>query len=195
MLLPSLAIILLSVVTLYSAIVSFRQKPEGENGSWIFPDGTKAPVRIFVGIATLLLLIGMGAWFRTNAPNNDITKGAPRSWRFLIPEGYTGWVHVEFEIPGAPALPAEDGQIVLKIPPSGTLKTSSPEQYGWARDNYFYYSNNGVRPISDSGPEKLIWGKLNGQASGTSGKRAYEEFFVGTEQQFRSQIEEPKPKN
>ena len=121
-------------------------------------------------------------------PNNDITKGAPRSWRFLIPEGYTGWVRVEFEIPGAPPLPAEDGQIVLKIPPSGTLKTSSPEQYGWARDNYFYYSNNGVRPISDSGPGKLIWGKINGQASGTSGKRAYEEFFVGTEQQFEVRL-------
>jgi hypothetical protein len=195
MLIPSLAIILLVVVTLYSAIVSFRQRPEGESASWIFPDRTKAPVRIFVGIATLLLLVGIGAWFRTNAPSIDSTKSAPRSWRFLIPEGYTGWVHVEFEIPGAPALPAEDGQTVLKIPASGTLKTSSPEQYGWARDNYFFYSNDGVRPIADSGPERLIWGKLNGQASGSSGKRAYEEFFVGTEQQFRSQIDGTKSKN
>jgi len=100
MLISSLAIILLVVVTLYSAIVSFRQRPEGESASWIFPDRTKAPVRIFVGIATLLLLVGIGAWFRTNAPSIDSTKSAPRSWRFLIPEGYTGWVHVEFEIPG-----------------------------------------------------------------------------------------------
>ena len=128
-------------------------------------------------------------------PTTTSPRGAPRSWRFRIPEGYTGWVHVEFEIPGAPALPAEDGQIVLKIPPSGTLKTSSPEQYGWARTTIFTTSIIVLLYSQIPVPEKLIWGKLNGQASGTSGKRAYEEFFVGTEQQFRSQIEEPKPKN
>ena len=85
--------------------------------------------RIFVGVATLLLAIGLGAWFSIDASRNS----APRSFRFLIPEGYRGWVRVEFEIPGAPPLPTEAGQTVIKIPPSGLLRTSSPEQYGWAR--------------------------------------------------------------
>jgi hypothetical protein len=104
-------------------------------------------------------------------------------------------VHVEFETPGAPPLPQEAGQTVVKIPPSGALKTSSPEQYGWARDSYTFYSSTGQRPIPDSGAGKLIWGKINGEASGSSGKRTYEEFFVGTQQQFKDQVEGTKPKD
>jgi hypothetical protein len=42
-----------------------------------------------------------------------------------------------------------------------------------------------VRPIPKSGPGRLIWGKINGEETGAYGKRKYEQFFVGTEQQFR----------
>jgi hypothetical protein len=75
------------------------------------------------------------------------------------------------------------------------LKTSSPEQYGWARDAYAFYSSAGRRPIPDSGADRLIWGKINGEASGVSGQRKYEEFFVGTQQQFKDQVEGTKPKS
>jgi hypothetical protein len=85
-------------------------------------------------------------------------------------------------------LPVEAGKTVLIIPPSGVLETSSPEQYGWAKDEYFFYSSTGSRRLTDSGPQRLIWGKINGEASGTSGKRKYEEFFVGNQQQFKEQI-------
>ena len=44
-----------------------------------------------------------------------------------------------------------------------------------------------TRSISDAGPNCLIWGKINGEATGSSGKRKYEEFFVGTQQQFKNQ--------
>jgi uncharacterized protein DUF6843 len=161
------------------ASVSFRQKPEGAATSLIFPDGAKRPSRILVGIATLIVVIGLGVWFSISARNS-----APRSLRFLIPEGYSGWVRVEFEIVGAPPLPQDGGQTVVKIPSSGSLKTSSPEQYGWAKDSYAFYSSNDVRPPPDSGAGRLIWGKINGEASGSSGKRKYEEFFVGTQQQI-----------
>ena len=192
MILPYLAAVLLTLATAYSAVVSFRQKPEAGSAesSWIFPEGAKRPTRIFIGIATLLLLIALGAWFRISARNST-----PRSMRFLIPEGYSGWVRIEFEVSGAPALPEEAGQPLLRIPPSGTLRTSSPEQYGRVNNSYGFYSSAGVRPIPDSGPGKLIWGKINGEASGASGKRKYEEFFVGTQQQFKGQIEGAKPKD
>jgi hypothetical protein len=52
-----------------------------------------------------------------------------------------------------------------------------------------------VRPIPDSGAGRLIWGKINGEASSSSGKRKYEEFFVGTQQQFKDQVEGTKPKD
>src|ERR1700733_13691908 len=204
MLLPYLAIVLLVLVTVYSAVVSFRGKPEGGNAgsNWVFPDRTRRPARIFIGIATFIFVIGLvfglGAWFKMNVAGTHAPSSTPRSWRFLIPEGYSGWGHVEFEIPGAPPLPEEAGQTLLKLPPSGSLETSSSEQYGWARDIYIFYSSQGVRPIPDSGPGGLIWGKLNGEKSVASGKRKYEEFFVGTEKQFKDQIEaEPKdsPRN
>lgn len=43
--------------------------------------------------------------------------------------------------------------------------------------------------------DRLVWGKINGEASGSSGKRKYEEFFVGTQQQFEDQVEGTKIKD
>ncbi|MGA8501069.1 MAG: hypothetical protein WB683_05945 [Candidatus Sulfotelmatobacter sp.] len=178
---PYIAIALLVFATVYSAIVSFRQ-PVNHKRRWIFPDAASGSTRIFVGALTIALLTGFGWWLRTNAQNST-----PRSSRFLIPEAYTGWVRIEFEVQGAPPLPMEGGQYVLKIPSDGLLRTSSAEQYGWAKDHYYYYSAQGVRALPDSGPTELIWSKINGEESGVSGKRNYEEFFVGNAQQFRDQ--------
>jgi hypothetical protein len=135
-----------------------------------------------VDIATLAIVVGLVAWLGLSTP-----KSTRRASRFLIPEGYTGWVRVEFEVQGAPPLPEEAGQNVLRIPPNGLLRTSSPEQYGWARDAYYFYSSAGLRQLPDSGSQSLIWGKINGEASGSSGRQKYEEFFVGTNQQFKNQ--------
>jgi hypothetical protein len=85
---------------------------------------------------------------------------------------------------------------VLKIPPSGLLRTSSPAPLG-TTDYYYFYSGSALRPVPDSGHGRLIWGKINGEASGASGKRKYEEFFMGTEQQFKERAGEqtigPRP--
>lgn len=190
MILPYLAAVLLALATVYSAIVSFREKPQGAASTVIFPDGARRPARILVLIATLIVVIGLGVWFSINTRSST-----PRSLQFLIPEGYSGWVRVEFEIPGAPPLPQEAGLTVVKIPPSGALQTSSPEQYGWAKDSYAFYSSAGQRPIPDSGEGRLIWGEINGESSGSSGKRTYEEFFVGTQQQFKDQVDATRPKD
>jgi uncharacterized protein DUF6843 len=179
MILPYLAIALLAVATAYSAIVSFREA-KGER-SWIFPQAASRLAQFCIGVFTLLLSIA-ALWLGTSGRNST-----HRSSRFVIPEGYTGWIRIEFEVQGAPPLPMEGGQYVIKIPPSGTLQTSSPEQYGWADDRYDYYSAQGTRPLPDSGPAGLIWGKLNGEKAGASGTRKYEEFFVGTQQQFKDQ--------
>ncbi len=182
MILPYLASALLILVTAYSFLASFRQKPEAGAPSWFFPARTRRPMRIFMSLATFALAIGLVTWFILSS--RDTT---PRSLRFLIPEGYNGWVRVEFEVSGAPALLSEAGQTVLKIPATGMLRTSSPEQYGWANDCYYFYSNAGSRPLPDSGSRRLIWGRINGEAVGSSGKRKYEEFFVGTSQEFQDQ--------
>ncbi len=182
MILPYVAIALLVFATLYSAIVSFRQ-PVNHKQRWIFPDAASRSTRIFVGALTITLLTGFAWWLHVSAQNST-----HRSSRFLIPEGYTGWVRIEFEVQGTPPLPMESAQYVLKIPLDGVLRTSSVEQYGWAKDQYYYYSAQGVRALPDSGPAELIWGKINAEESGVSGKRKYEEFFVGSAQQFKDQV-------
>ncbi|MFZ0773999.1 MAG: DUF6843 domain-containing protein [Candidatus Sulfotelmatobacter sp.] len=181
MILPYVAIALLVFATVYSAIVIFRQ-PANHKQRWIFPNAASRSTRIFVGALTIALLTGFAWWLRISAQNST-----HRSSRFLIPEGYTGWVRIEFEVQGSPPLPMEGAQYVLKIPSDGVLRTSSAEQYGWAKDQYYYYSAQGVRALPDSGPADLIWGKINGEESGASGRRKYEEFFVGAAQQFKDQ--------
>jgi hypothetical protein len=181
MILPYLAIVLLAVVTVYSAIVSFRQT-ENAAPSWIFPAAPRKATQVIVGGLTLALLISVALWLGLGARHDS-----KRSSRFLIPDGYTGWVRVEFEVQDAPALPMEGGEYVLRIPGDGVLRTSSPEQYGWAHDHYYYYSSRDTRSLPDSGAAQLIWGKINGEAVDTKGKRKYEEFFVGTKEQFKNQ--------
>ncbi len=186
MLVAYLAIALLVVVSAYSAIVSFRERPEGAAPTWFFPNGAKLWSRISAGILSLAIIVAVISWPGHRTSSHPFSN--QRSLRFPIPEGYSGWVRVEFEVSGAPPLPEEAGQSVVKFPADGIFKTSSPEPYGWANDSYYLYSGSEVRPLADSGPQKLIWGKINGEAVGPSGKRKYEEFFVGTEQQFRNQV-------
>ncbi len=182
MILPFLAIALLVIVTAYSALVSFRERPKDAPSNLIFPARTRRPARIVAALASILIF-GVIASSVIRGPQ----ASRERTVRFLIPENYTGWVRVDFEITDAPPLPVEDGQTVLRIPPSGKLTTSSPEQFGIEKDRYFSYSGDTLKPIPKSGPGRLIWGRLNGEEQGASGKRTYEEFFVGSEQQYMDQ--------
>ncbi|MFZ0318438.1 MAG: hypothetical protein WAL56_04865 [Candidatus Sulfotelmatobacter sp.] len=179
MILPFLAIALLAIVTVYSATVSFRQT--SATPSWIFPSTPSRPARIIAIAFVLATLISL-AFLLAPTP-----RLAGRSSHFLIPQGYTGWIHVEFEVPGAAPLPTQAGDYVLKIPADGTLRTSSPEIYSWAHDHYAYYSPQGNRSLPDSGDSAMVWGKLNGETSTPTSKQKYEEFFVGTADQFKNQ--------
>src|SRR4051812_47464913 len=68
-----------------------------------------------------------------------------RPTRFLIPEGYVGWVRIDFGIKDAPPLSIEDGFYLIKIPASGLLQTSTDIEYGTAKDEYYYYSEDSRR--------------------------------------------------
>jgi hypothetical protein len=182
MILPYLAIALLMFTTLYSAIVGFR-RPGSRESNWIFPEAAHRCSRTLAITFALVLLTGAAWWVGVSAKNSTRHPS-----RFLIPNGYTGWVRVEFEVQGTPPLAVQDGEYVLRILSDGILRTSSAEQYGWAKDHYYYYSSQGTRSLPDSGQASVIWGKINGKQSGALGKQKYEEFFVGTMQQFRTQV-------
>jgi hypothetical protein len=73
-----------------------------------------------------------------------------RAYRFLIPEGYVGWVRVDFNIAGAPELPIEDGFYVFKFPKSGRLQTSSSDNRISRHDEYYYYSDTTKYKLENS---------------------------------------------
>lgn len=100
--------------------------------------------------------------------------------RYLIPDGYVGWVEIRFAQTNATLLPIESGNLVYRIPDNGLLETSTPLEYGSAKDKYFYHSKDGsLRELKSIPwePGNMIWGATNSQTE--------EFFFVGTEEQSK----------
>ena len=119
--------------------------------------------------------------------------------RYLIPDGYVGWVKVFRKVKDAPPIAIEKGFNLYKFPPSGILKTSSDIDEGWATDEYFYYTDDTLKPLSTSGWGEggMIWGGYVGRKESAmmgesstdqipeENKTYYMGFFVGTEEQFK----------
>jgi hypothetical protein len=83
------------------------------------------------------------------------------------------------------------------------LKTSSRIEDGWAKDEYFYYAQNGAIhpiPVTGWGLGGLIWDRSIGCQANPGGScppDVNEVFFVGTEEQFHNAVpfEEGHPSN
>lgn len=115
--------------------------------------------------------------------------------RFLLPDGYVGWVDILYDQHDGPALPPIDGKRVLTIPATGLLKTVSSAEEGWGSDEYFYLSPDGRSrslPQAAMGKGGMIWdeGFSGNHARHSLARR--ESFFVGTEAQYRSN-KQPHP--
>jgi Family of unknown function (DUF6843) len=138
----------------------------------------------------------MGMWLVYLAVASGIAMGPPlarQPTRFLIPNGYVGWVKVEYGESGAPPLPFVAGKYICRIPEDAELRTSSLLEYGWGRDEYAYYSSDGSErtlPVSGWGGGGMIWG---GFTSGPNGAQITESFFVGSESQFQHSQPPPRP--
>jgi len=101
--------------------------------------------------------------------------------RYLIPEGYVGWVQIRYGRANAMPLPLDKGTLVYRISDSGLLETSTPLEYGISKDEFLSYSKQGsVRTLKSLPwePGNMIWGMTNSQTE--------EFFFVGNEGQSRS---------
>jgi hypothetical protein len=103
--------------------------------------------------------------------------------RYMIPEGYVGWVEIRFGQANASPLPIDNGDLVYRIPENGLLDTSNPLEFGSAKDQYFYYSADGkLRELRSMPWESgnMIWGGTNSET---------EEFFwVGTGEQRQKRV-------
>ena len=64
----------------------------------------------------------------------------PKRNRYVIPESYAGWLCVAYAVPGAPALPKEDGFSLVKFDDRGLIETSDPGSPGKLKDEFWLYS-------------------------------------------------------
>lgn len=74
----------------------------------------------------------------------------PKRNRYLIPEGYAGWLCLSHAVPEAPELPMADGFRLVEFPPSGVVVTRSEGMPGKYFDEYFFIAENGqTRPVGE----------------------------------------------
>jgi hypothetical protein len=109
--------------------------------------------------------------------------------RFLIPAGYSGWVRVDFRQKNVPPLPMEDGRRLLKVNAQGALQTSSDPELGHGKDDFFHDSGDRRTRLSNAGVCKggMVWQIETMVDDRTS--TPFERFFVGTEGQYRHEVD------
>lgn len=107
--------------------------------------------------------------------------------RYLIPSGYVGWAKIEYGVTSAQPLPREGKYLVVRLDKNASAQTSSGLPEGWAHDQFFYYTDGAQRPLSNAGWCKggMIWGEITTSDKSTK----IQKFFVGTEDQFRAEVD------
>lgn len=116
-------------------------------------------IGLFVAIISTFGLLTSGV-----AQKRDLSL----PYRFLIPEGYVGWVRVDFDVATAPPLPIEEGYRIFKFTESGRLQTSSSDTVDSRRNQFFYYSERGTHLLEVGGPlnRRLVQEEFSGPGPG-----------------------------
>ena len=63
----------------------------------------------------------------------------------LIPMRFRGWVVIRHDVAGAPPFGHERGKLLIKIPESGLLSSSSDWPSGYGTDEYYFVAGDGQR--------------------------------------------------
>ena len=72
--------------------------------------------------------------------------------RFLIPDGYVGWVKIYYGVDDAPALEMFNGQLLIRVASDGTARTATTHDSRYGTDEYFYEDASGrLRPLKQEG--------------------------------------------
>jgi hypothetical protein len=96
-------------------------------------------VSLILVVALAIALAAFIALLEVNTPKRD---------RYLIPEGYRGWLCTTYLAAGEPPLPIEDGFRLIKFDASGIVRTSSEGLPGKLKDEFFVYSGANRRPLN-----------------------------------------------
>ena len=135
-------------------------------------------------LATLVLILVLVA----------CTK-ARTSCVYEIPEGFTGWVLIEFSKTNCTPLAKKEGKLVFQIGSDGRFCTSTALESGWAKDAYYYIGKSRTKIQSTGwGGGGMIWGGSTGSVQQPGNmEKTYANFFVGTEEQFKLAAGLPRP--
>ena len=137
-------------------------------------------------IAFLTLLVFFFVSFLVDGQGRDERL---HPYQYLIPQGYVGWIRVDFNVKDAPPLPVTGNYYVLKIDHTGRFQTSTSDAYGPLGDLYFYECGNERERLVISQAKETacrIWGNFEGAATlpdATSYSFRY--FFVGPKEEYQ----------
>lgn len=115
-----------------------------------------------------------------------LTGEISRSSLYEIPEGYRGWVVIQYGDSSCPPLKSEGIYLVVRFSPRGRACTSAPQPRGWTIDRHYYLDERGNRtalPLSHIGEGGMIWAGSSTNPPGVSFAR--HTFFVGTEDELQ----------
>lgn len=85
--------------------------------------------------------------------------GGTKGYRFVLPEGYVGWVRVDFSVDEASPLSIEEGFRLVVIPEGGTVSTSDPILLGQFREEVYYGSGDSRTRAPDFGSRVTVENK------------------------------------
>jgi hypothetical protein len=111
---------------------------------------------------------------------NGCDEGPPgsRPTKVYVPDGYVGWVKVEYNVPSAPSLPKDvlGAWQYQRIPETGLLRTSDQiSSRGSATREYYYRSEGSDRPI----PRDFVHpGIISFLIDGGGGNSIKEQFLI-----------------
>ena len=121
--------------------------------------------------------------------------------RFLVPQGYVGWLIIEHGVKGAPATSIVNGRNLYQFSSTGRIKTSTSLDHRWGSDDYYYMTPHGLKHIPDSsqpgqdtGIGVMIWDQKSGYG-GADGFPETEGAFVGTISQHDNAERGPEPRS
>lgn len=106
--------------------------------------------RIPIGIGVAILFVGLFSYFYEETNDVQVT--------YLVPEGLEGCVSIHFNQQGKKALEIVNDELIIEIPESGGLPTSSSADIlidlGWHTKKAYVINNNGER-IEEIDSEKF----------------------------------------
>lgn len=101
---------------------------------------------------------------------------------YLIPNGFVGWIEIEYGQSSYPIANKINDKNVFEIPSSGVLRISNKEpEYGWAEDEYYFVDSQGNK-IKKLKLNRDFFGKQHEESNG----QLTEKFFVGDKQKFNN---------